>query len=133
MNYLFDANAISAVIARREPLFSRYQGALARSDRMLLSAVAHFEVRRGLLAIDARGRLSRLEFLRREMIWVPVEDADWEEAAQLYVRTRQTGRPRDDADLLIAAQGRLLGATIVTRNVRNFADLTVATEDWETP
>ena len=53
-------------------------------------------------------------------------------AAYLWADCRRQGRPHDDdGDLLIAAQANTLGAVIVTRNTRDFADLQAAVENWE--
>ena len=133
MTYLLDTNVITQLLKRNANIVGRYRSALERGEPIYLSAVVYYEVKRGLLHIGASTQLRRLdESLKSVLQWVPVSDGHWDQAAQLWAECRRQGRPHDDdGDLLIAAQAHALGAVIVTRNTRDFADLRLAMETWE--
>ena len=72
------------------------------------------------------------ESFKNVLDWLPVSDSAWDVAARLWADCRRRGRPHeDDGDLLIAAQAGALDAVVVTRNARDFADLHVTVENWE--
>lgn len=133
MSYLLDTNVITQLLKRTSAVVQRYRVVLERRDVIYLSAVAYYEVKRGLLHLGASRPLRQLdENFRNVLHWLPVSDATWDHAAQLWADCRWQGRPHDDdGDLLIAAQARALGAVVVTRNTRDFADLQVTVENWE--
>lgn len=62
--------------------------------------------------------------------WVDYDSDMWTQAAELWAIERRRGRAHDDADLLIAAFARKLGATMVTNNVADFVSLDVLVVDW---
>jgi predicted nucleic acid-binding protein len=98
--------------------------ASSESD-VLVSEVCDYELRRELLRIGATRSIARLDELGRELRYLPVTSATWRAAARLWAMTRRAGRPtadgaRLDGDVLIAAQARAEGATIVTTNPRHF-------------
>jgi predicted nucleic acid-binding protein len=133
MPFLLDSNVVTQILRRTPHVVSRYRSTLERGEPVFLSALVHYEVKRGLLHLQAGQQLRRLEEdLKGALPWAPVTDADREKAAELWAECRRVGRPHeDDGDLLIAAQAAALGATVVTRNTRDFADLHVTTENWE--
>lgn len=111
----------------------RYRSVLERGEPVYLSAVVYYEVKRGLLHLGATSQLRQLdEAFKNVLQWLPVSDSTWDRAAHLWADCRRQGRPHDDdGDLLIAAQASAVGAVVVTRNTRDFADLHVTVESWE--
>jgi toxin FitB len=82
-------------------------------------------VRRQKLMAWVEDEVSEL-FRGRTLSLTPNILIDW---LRLGRRLRITGRPREAADLLIAATARVHKLTLVTRNVRDFADTGVIVYD----
>jgi len=120
MLYLPDTNAISAYMrGSNAALVARTQQAFVR-DELRLSVVVLAEREFGVLKGGAaqRKKLQALEAL------LPVEPFTREDARRyagirLHLETR--GQGIGPFDTLIAAQALRLGATVVTRNVREFS------------
>jgi predicted nucleic acid-binding protein len=79
---------------------------------------------------DAKNQMQALERLVARFEWCDVLQADWEHAAYLWAERAKIGRPIEDADVLIAAQAKRLGAILVTDNEKDFDDLSVQIENW---
>ena len=133
MLYLLDTNVLTQLLRRNPRVLERYRSVLERGDQLCLSAVVYYEIKRGLLHVGATRQLRQLdEDFKDVLYWLPVSDVTWDRAAHLWADCRRQGRPHDDdGDLLIAAQASLLGAVVVTRNTRDFADLQITVESWE--
>ncbi len=134
MPYLLDTNVVTQLLRRTPEVAGRYRAALGSGEPIYLSVVAYYELKRGLLHVGATRQLRQLdEDFKNVLPWATVSDATGERAAELWAECRRQGRPHDDdGDLLLAAQAEALGAVVVTRNVRDFIDLQVAVETWET-
>ena len=52
---------------------------------------------------------------------LPLTDAVFDQGADLWVATHQSGRPQKDADLLIAATALVNGLILVTGNTADFS------------
>ncbi len=133
MTYLLDTNVMTQLLRRTPRLVDRYRGALGRGEPVYLSVVVYYEIKRGLLHVDAPRQLRQLDEDFKDVLpWATVTDAMWDRAGQLWADCRRQGRPHDDdGDLFLAAQAQALGAVVVTRNTRDFADLGVPVENWE--
>ncbi|NEO87816.1 MAG: type II toxin-antitoxin system VapC family toxin [Spirulina sp. SIO3F2] len=57
---------------------------------------------------------------------LPIDEEIAEMAGVLRGKFRKQGRPREQADMLIAATAKIYGLTLVTRNVRDFEGCEVA-------
>ena len=64
--------------------------------------------------------------------WVPLVDADWEQAARFWADATSRGRQISDIDLLVAAVVSRLGGVIVSSDA-NFDALATPYEDWRNP
>jgi len=128
-----DTNVVIAVL-KQEPahLLERFtrellQGALA------LSSIVLFELHYGI-ANSARRKenTDRLAvFLQAPIEVLPFEPEDAEEAGKLRAELQRAGRPIGPYDLLIAAQARRRGATLVTANTGEFSRVPgLITDDW---
>jgi len=119
MRLLSDTNILSE-LARREP----NQGVLewaARVRSMRISAVTVEEILFGLTWKPKPKILNWFEaFLDETCTVLPVtqEIAQW--AGWLRGQQAKEGKPRSQADMLIAATARINDLTLVTRNTKDF-------------
>lgn len=95
---------------------------LDRSIAVFLPEIADYEVRRNLIVENLTGSLANLDSLQSLVTYVPITTTDMRKAAELWAKSRKTGRsvgdPKDlNADVILAAQAIRLGATIATDNV----------------
>jgi hypothetical protein len=133
---LLDTNVISAVMQRRsEPTVLAWLDAQA-ADSIWISSVTLFEASFGIAALPDGRRKSELrqafESLVAEDLGFRVAAFDVaaaECAAALSAQRKRQGRPVDIRDTFIAGIAMSHGATIATRNVRHFEDLTVPVVD----
>ncbi len=132
--FCLDANAVIAAITRRSPAVdSRLQAELQRATRILIPAIVLFELRYGIANSARRAANERLlEVFLSARIETPAFDAsDAAEAADIRVYLRRRGTPIGPYDILIAAQARRHGATLVTGNMREFARVPgLGVQDW---
>jgi tRNA(fMet)-specific endonuclease VapC len=98
-----------------------------------LPTIVLFELRYGI-AKSARPQdnAERLAtFLELPIAILPFEPDDAEEAGDIRAALEPAGTPIGPYDILIAAQARRRGATLVTAKLREFARVPrLKTEDW---
>jgi tRNA(fMet)-specific endonuclease VapC len=129
--YLLDTNIVSALLKKEDAAERRLRETVPAKEVVFLSAVVHYETKRGFLKRDAKNQMQALEHLVARFEWCDVLSTDWELAARLWVERTKIGRPIEDADLLIAAQAKRLGAILVTDNEKDFDDPGMKTENWK--
>jgi predicted nucleic acid-binding protein len=88
---------------------------------VFLPEVADFELRRELLRLGATASLRELDRLPSEVGYVPIDTAMMRDAAALWAILWNAGQPIGSADALgadviLAAQARAAGATMITDN-----------------
>jgi predicted nucleic acid-binding protein len=100
------------------------------------TTITIFEIRYGLAIMPAgrRQTVNLAEFERMiaedlERRILPFDEAAAEHAAALMVSRRRAGRPVESRDTLIAGIALAHRATLATRNVRQFDDLSVPVVD----
>lgn len=132
--WVLDANIISAVMRQESAVLGRCDAALAQRGVLLLCPVVLYEIERGLLALpEATRRRQAFERLTASLAYRELDQRVWVRAAQMWAAERAAGRSRSDDDLLIAAFADIHTATVVTRNLRDFAGLGIPLEDWTLP
>lgn len=131
MQYVFDTNILSWLLARDQAVISRMNQEIKAEDVILGCPVVWYEIRRGLLAKDAHRQMQRFEALYSTFLWQDYTRDDWALAADLWTSRRVRGAPINDADLLIAVFARNRRAALVTDNVKDFAGLRVIIADWK--
>ena len=107
---------------------------------MHLTAVSEAELRFGVAILPAGRRRSALEAAMRQWIErgfteriLPFDSAAARAYADIAADRREAGRPIGEADCQIAAISRSRGASLVTRNVRDFEGTGVEVVDpWST-
>jgi len=109
---------------------------LDREVAVFLPEIADYEVRRNLIVENLTGSLANLDALPSLINYVPITTTDMRTAAELWAKSRKTGRsvgdPKDlNADVILAAQAIRLGALIATDNVGHLAQF-VEARQWST-
>lgn len=121
--YLLDTNIISLLLRRDPVIERRLEEAFAANATIVLSPIAFYETKRGLLKRDAKKQMAFFERPSPKFVWRDLERQDWEEAARLWAEREKKGQPIEDADLMIAVQAKRLGAILVTDNEKDFEGL----------
>jgi tRNA(fMet)-specific endonuclease VapC len=130
MRYLLDTNIVSDLI--RNP-----QGRVAQHVRRVgeaqvcTSIIVAAELRYGAAKKGSPRLAAQLEAVLGVLDVLPFEAPADAAYGLLRARLEQAGRPIGGNDLLIAAQGVALGATIVTDNEREFGRIEgIPRENW---
>lgn len=117
------------------------RGLLDYGERVVLPAIAEYEVRRELVRLNAHSALRRLDVLASSMEYVDLTAVMLRQAAQLWGDLRREGRPTADphaldGDVILAAQALSLAssmapALVATTNVGHLRRM-IAAEEWQT-
>ena len=131
--HCLDTNVVIALLKGRPPgLLDRFEIEFAR-DAIALPAIALFELEYGAANSDRRRENDeRLAiFLRAPIPILSFDAEDAREAGDIRAALAKAGTPIGPYDVLIAAQARRRGATLVTANTHEFARVPgLKTEDW---
>jgi predicted nucleic acid-binding protein len=135
LNWLLDTNVISEGLRPRPSRDVLRWVAERPAEQLAVSEVTLAEMRNGALeALDAGRRqvvenwlMKIAEMFQDRVLPLNVDIlSDWLALAR---RLRARGKPQSAPDLLIASTARIYGLTVVTRNVRDFADTGVVVYD----
>lgn len=129
-SYLLDTNILSDLL--RHP-----QGAVAKriaevgEDAICTSIIVAAELRYGAVKRQSERLTQQLELILSRLS-IQGFDAPMDEAyAAIRARLERAGTPIGGNDLLIAAQARSLGLTVVTANLGEFSRVPdLATQTW---
>jgi tRNA(fMet)-specific endonuclease VapC len=132
---LLDTDILSEVMKQRHALVQ--QRALAYDQEhgpLVFSVVTRYEIVRGYRGQKATTQLARFVAFCQQALILPVTDAVFDRAADLWVIGEQGGHPHGDADLLIAATALEYGRVLVTGNTSHFDWIAgLRLEDWRQP
>ena len=136
---ILDTNVLSALMLRQPPTNVAAWLDQQPWTSVWTTAITVFEIRYGLAAMPSgRRRIEReLAFKRAleerlEGRILPFDEAAAEEAAILSATRQRSGRMGEMRDTMIAGIALAQHATLVTRHVRHFDDLTLPVIDpWQ--
>lgn len=131
---LLDTNVVIDLLGRARPEVRRRLGeAQDAGESIGLSSIGLFELHYGVARSARRAENERAleEVLSGGIDVVPLDAADARESGELRAVLRKAGRDIGPYDLLIAAQARRRGATLVTHNLREFSRVPgLVAVDW---
>lgn len=130
--YILDTNVIGDRMKAVQPVSQLLIDKASEGHTIYLCQPVYYEVRRGLLKTKA---ISKLNFFQTTVLplldWLPLQDTDWEQAAEFWAKTKNAGQQLSDTDLLIAALTKRLDAVLVTAD-NDFDSLPIKRENWRT-
>lgn len=112
-------------------------GRAVTAHAMYLPELADYELRRKLMHIESRG-LIVLDELPEAITYLPIDTAMMRDAAALWAELRRRGLAVAgdrtlSGDVILAAQARAVGATVVTENVKDIARMVPAVRWQDVP
>jgi tRNA(fMet)-specific endonuclease VapC len=132
---LLDTDILSEVVKQRHPHVRKHARQYRRSHgQFAFSAVTRYEIVRGYKELGAAAALQRFLTFCNQALVLPVTDAHFDRAADLWNLARRGGHPCHDADLLIAATAIEEGRRLITGNTAHFAWVPqLLLGDWRKP
>ena len=131
MGYLLDTNIVTAVLKNNRQVINQYRSVRQYSQKICVSCITYYEIKRGLLYLDAAQRLSKFETFCSsvELLWMNSLELI-ETAATIHADLRRRGRPIQDADILIAATAIAHDLTLVSNDTDLLNIPTLTLENW---
>lgn len=130
-----DTNVTIALLSEAQPrVRAQFEAARTAGTPIGLSMIVYYELMYGAAASKRRKDNEdkvALFIASGDIALLPFDSADAVEAADIRAHLKRTAKPIGPYDLLIAAQARRAGTTLVTANTREFSrvpGLTVM--DW---
>ncbi len=132
---LLDTDILSEVLKQKNALVVQKAAAYLQAHKQFsFSAFTRYEIVRGLKAKAAARQLHQFTTFCQHSVILPIIDDVLNRAADLWVIADRTGKPKRDADLVIAATALQHGFVLVTGNAGHFSWISgLALEDWRRP
>lgn len=118
---LLDTDILSEVLrGRNQDITDSANAYLKVHGQFAISVFTQFEVVRGFRWKKATAKLATFEQLCNSMTIYPVTDDVLDRAADLWSDGATQGKPKMDADIIIAATALIHGRELVTGNLPHF-------------
>jgi len=129
--YVLDANIVSYYLKENEYVKKNMENALLTGDELIISPIAYYEVRRGLLAVGSEKRMLKFEQFCQMFAVGQLNNSILDTATEIYVELQKKGRLVGDDDIFIAAFCKYYGFVLVTNNVKHFDNISdLRIFDW---
>ena len=98
---------------------------------VFISGISHYEIKRGLLAINATSKLSAFNYFCIRYRILLLDDIEIiERAAEIYADLKRKSRPIQDADILIAATALRHSLILVSNDSDMLRVQGINVENW---
>ena len=122
--YALDSNIISFYLKGNATVIENMERAISENHTIVITPIAYYEVKRGLLLINATKQIKKLEDLCDLFPVGELGDYLLENAIRIYVQERKAQRNTEDADIFIAAFCLHNDYILVTDNIKHFQGIT---------
>jgi predicted nucleic acid-binding protein len=121
--FVLDTNIVTYYLKNNRNVIDAMKIALAMGNKIFVAPIAYYEIKRGLLFINAKRMLKEFQDICDSFGVGEMDNNILETAVDIYVELRKKGRPTEDADIFIAAYCRYHGFTLVTNNIKHFHNI----------
>jgi len=129
--YALDSNIISFYLRGNVSVIENIEKAIIEDHKIVIPPIVYYEVKRGLLLIDATKQMKKLEDFCKLFPVGELGDYLLEEAIKIYVHERKAKRNTEDADIFIAAFCIHNNYILVTDNLKHFQNMAeLHSENW---
>ena len=131
MGYLLDTNIITAHLKNNQRITNRLKEVRSQGQKVFISGISYYEIKRGLLAVNATSKLSVFNDLCKSYRLLLLDDIEiLERAAEIHADLKRRGRPIQDADILIAATAIRHGLILVSDDSDLLRVQGITVENW---
>ena len=129
--YILDTNIISARMRNNEKVVAKLREVTAIGGTVFMSGISHYEIKRGLLAVNATRKLKIYDEIRKELQMLFLDNEDvFDQAAEIHTGLKQRGELIQDADIFIAATVLLRNLILVSDDSHFQRIRGLTTENW---
>jgi predicted nucleic acid-binding protein len=129
--FVLDTNIISYYFKGQPEVARNIEKALSAGNGLIIDPIVYYEVKRGLMAVNARRLLKEFDDLCEVFGVGRFDNGILDDAIAIYVEQRKAGRTMEDADIFIAAFCKKHGFTLVTHNIKHFESIAgLKVLDW---
>jgi len=122
MKYALDTNIVSYYLKGNRQVVEKLDSE-AEKDNILIPFFVYFEIKKWLMALDSKNKLSAFDEMFEEFGASMIDRETFDLALSIYIKLRKAGITVDDGDLLIAAYCILNNHILVTNNERHFGNI----------
>lgn len=121
--FALDSNILSFYLKGNASVIENIERAIDEDHHIVITPIAYYEVKRGLLLINATKQLQKLMGFCNLFPVGELGDYLLDEAIKIYVEERKAKRNTEDADIFIAAFCRYNNCILVTDNTKHFQNI----------
>jgi predicted nucleic acid-binding protein len=118
--FVLDSNILSFYLRQDQQIIQKVKDMFLSGNEVIISPIAYYEVKRGLLAVKAEKRLKEFSALCRILGVGQLDNSLLDFAADIYCELRNKKQTVEDADILIAAFCKCHNFILVTHNIKHF-------------
>lgn len=131
MGYLLDSNIVSYFLKKITTVNHKLRQVTLRGDGIFISCITYYEVKRGLLSINATRQLADFHQFCSDYGILFLDDiAIIEKACEIHVDLRCRGLTIQEQDILIAATAITRGLILVSNDSDLLKVKEVKLENW---
>lgn len=131
VDYLLDTNLVSYILKKINLAVNRKLEEVRRlGKKVFVSCITYYEIKRGLLALNATRQLADFNSLFRiyPILYLDIEII--ETACRIHANLKNKGRTIQDADVLIAATAITRGLILVSNDSDMLRVEEINLENW---
>jgi tRNA(fMet)-specific endonuclease VapC len=129
--YLLDTNIVTYILKKNPTVDQRFREVRRLKQDVFISCITYYEVKRGLLAINATRQLADFQqFCQIYKILLIDDIAIIEKACEIHVDLRRRGLMIQEQDILIAATAIVRGLILVSNDSDLLKVQEVKLENW---
>ena len=131
MAYLLDTNIVSYILKKKANVENKLLEVNILGEEVFISCISYYEIKRGLLAVNATRQLTEFNQFFRKYTVLYLDDIEIiERACQIHADLKKTGKPIQDADVLIAAMAVTRGLLLVSNDSDMLRIDGIELENW---
>ncbi|MCC5631020.1 type II toxin-antitoxin system VapC family toxin [Nostoc sphaeroides CHAB 2801] len=131
MSYLLDSNIVSYILKRNVIVDQKFREVRRLKEDVFISCITYYEVKRGLLAINATRQLAEFNKFCQTYKILLIDDLEIIElACEIYVDLQRRGFTIQEQDILIAATAIARGLILVSNDSDLLRVQGINLENW---
>jgi tRNA(fMet)-specific endonuclease VapC len=131
VNYLLDSNIVSYTLKKITSVNSKLQQVTLSGDNIFISCITYYEVKRGLLAVNATRQLADFHKFCSDYEILFLDDIQiMEKACEIHVDLQRRGFTIQEQDILIAATAMTRGLILVSNDADLLRVQGLQVENW---